>query len=888
MGIFMFSGPVFADPDPNTPDPNVSQDVQVEQADGEQPSCYDEVGGIGWLVCPGTSFLANVIDGAYNIIDQLIKVDPLPSDTKSPIYVVWSYIKAITNLVFVIFLFIVIYSQLTGYGINNYGIKRILPRLIVAAIAVNLSFIICTLAVDVSNIVGGSLLGFFEGVLNDALANSQISNVATSTSVSSIVGTILGVGAAGATVALAFTGGLTGLLWALIPIILSGAISVISAVITMAARQALIILLAIISPLAIVCCLLPNTEKWFQRWKQLFVSMLFFYPMFSFLYGVSRLAGLIVITSADSWLLVILGIAIEVLPLFFSLPLLRMSGTMLGRIDDLVRRGTFPAMRMATVSAAERQALARQNQLGGIGRFAQLPHNRLARYLEQRRMNRVIDLRESSISNEDRYRTRAMGREYFRGNGTLRRRGVDHYEREKMRMENQKDQTHYMAVFDRGFAADGTDNHVSVTQRRRINRINNEFTEAIAGDSIANAFANSVRFENMESRARIIQDGMADRNSQIYNQVLRTFNANDTQSRRKAVSAVLSDAITAKAHVDKEAKDIYNTYFNSIEPGNELTEILSDAIDSKDYNAMVPALQNILLRGDHDKIGAILRAKSASLYGDTAADKIMQKELRDTLVRYKVDDADIWSWAKANMMRAAMHSSGKDIASYIDFAAFMSGNTVAGDTDQSAINKVNSDTIIQGAKEALIVASQDRTVFNDLLDMQRQGVITKDTNDKLSLKFSIKQIRSAITSGQMEGDQLEALNNLLTGGVNKYGVNDAWIQENKTAIIANLRDFLSGLSPSQLAAIKTATIVSINDALLKLAPSDRRMLNHNEISGILADAVEAQSAALCRSNAVTDRNRMNAQVRDMLGIREIDPRGRTTNLQGGTQDAVRI
>ena len=98
----MLSGPVFATP-ADTPDPDTTTTAPAdeEQDDTEQPTCYDEVGGVGWLICPGTGFLANIIDGAYNIIEQLIKVDPLPGDKESPIYVVWSYIKNITNLVFV-------------------------------------------------------------------------------------------------------------------------------------------------------------------------------------------------------------------------------------------------------------------------------------------------------------------------------------------------------------------------------------------------------------------------------------------------------------------------------------------------------------------------------------------------------------------------------------------------------------------------------------------------------------------------------------------------------------------------------------------------------------------------------------------------------------------
>ena len=884
----MLSGPVFADPDPNAPTDGTSEQApaEEEQDDTNQPTCYDEVGGVGWLICPGTGFLANVIDGAYNIIEQLIRVEPLPSDTESPIYVVWSYVKNITNLVFVIFLLIVIYSQLTGYGINSYGIKRVLPRLIVAAIAVNLSFIICTLAVDLSNVIGGSILGLFDKILNDALVNSQISDVAASTSVASIVATILGIGTVGTVVALTFAGGVTGVLWALIPIILSGALAVISAVITMAARQALIILLAMISPLAIVCCLLPNTEKWYQKWKQIFFSMIIFYPMFSILYGASRLAGLIVITSATNWLSVVLGIAIEVLPLFFSIPLLRMSGTMLGRIDGMVHRAGAPAVGMASRASMERQAIARQKQLSGTGRLASLPHNRLARYLEQRRMNREVDLKEAAISNDDRYRSRAMGREYFNSRGRLNRRGVEHYEREERRLENAGERNYYLAAFDQGFKTDGTDSRVGRSQMGRISRINDNYQRAIVNDSIASAYANSVRFENMENRAQTIQDGMKDQNSRIYSQVMSTFNATDTGSRQKAVSAVLSDAINAKARVDREAKDNYTTYFNSIEPGDELTRILENSFDNKDYNAMVSALQTMAVRGDYDKIGAVLRAKSSGIYGDTATDKIMQKELRDSLIRMKADDASLWAWSKANMIRSAMHGGGKEIASYIDFATFMNGGTIDGDVDADAIAKVNSDAIIQGITDSGIAKGQDRTVFGDILDMQRKNVIVQ-ANGKLSTKFSIKQLRSAATSGAMDGDQLAALNNLLTGGIKKHGANDPWIQQNKDAIISNIVEFLSGMSASQLASAKTATIESLNDALMELDSTDIRTLNGHNISGLLADALTEQSAALCRPNAVTDRNKMNAAVREMLGITEINPNG--PNIRpGGTQDAQRI
>ena len=51
-------------------------------------------------------------------------------------------------------------ATIGGYGLDNYGIKRMLPKLIVGVIVVNASFYICGLLVDLSNVVGSSAFNF--------------------------------------------------------------------------------------------------------------------------------------------------------------------------------------------------------------------------------------------------------------------------------------------------------------------------------------------------------------------------------------------------------------------------------------------------------------------------------------------------------------------------------------------------------------------------------------------------------------------------------------------------------------------------------------------------------------------------------------------------------
>ena len=224
-------------------------------------NCKDQLESIGWLVCPTTGKISEAVDWLYEKIEGILTISPTPAKDGSPFYEVWKYIKGITNIAFIIFLLVVIYSQITGLGINNYGIKKALPKLIVAAILVNLSFLICQLAVDTSNIVGNGLRGVFNSIAEAAIpaaSGGEMSRVAYAEMYTSIAG-----GAA-----LAVGGGIiafeTGAIWMLIPVVLGALVAVVSGLITIALRQAVVALLIMIAPLAMVANILPNTEQWFK------------------------------------------------------------------------------------------------------------------------------------------------------------------------------------------------------------------------------------------------------------------------------------------------------------------------------------------------------------------------------------------------------------------------------------------------------------------------------------------------------------------------------------------------------------------------------------------------------------------------------------------------
>ncbi|MEO7904841.1 MAG: hypothetical protein ABIR91_03550, partial [Candidatus Saccharimonadales bacterium] len=113
--------------------------------------------GIGWLVCSVTNFLATGMDWVFDALSGFVEVQALSTDGNSTMHRVWNIMRGFANVAFVIAFLIIIYSQLTSVGMSNYGIKKLLPRIIIAAILVNVSYWICAIAIDLSNILGYSL-----------------------------------------------------------------------------------------------------------------------------------------------------------------------------------------------------------------------------------------------------------------------------------------------------------------------------------------------------------------------------------------------------------------------------------------------------------------------------------------------------------------------------------------------------------------------------------------------------------------------------------------------------------------------------------------------------------------------------------------------------------
>jgi hypothetical protein len=269
---------------------------------------------LDWIVCP-------ILEGFSNFIDWIMGfvADSLEWEISPKLLGVWTSFLPIANVAFAIVFMIVIYSTATGIGLTNYSIKKILPRLVVIAVAINVSYYICAALADLSNIVGANLgylfpdgedYNFGDGV-TDAFAK-----------IGSTIAVVL---------LLVFCGGAMGL-------------AAITILLALTARYAALYLLVAISPLAAVCALLPQTEKWAQKWLKTYVQLLVAYPIFMLawhgvrwiqfthvLYDTGNIAD-----NVAGWLVSLL---LPIAPLFVIMPALKFGGGLMSKMAGGIEKG---------------------------------------------------------------------------------------------------------------------------------------------------------------------------------------------------------------------------------------------------------------------------------------------------------------------------------------------------------------------------------------------------------------------------------------------------------------------------------------------------------------------------------------------------------------------
>ncbi|MDX1765644.1 MAG: hypothetical protein R3313_01680 [Candidatus Saccharimonadales bacterium] len=301
-----------------------------------------------WLLCPIIDGLFRAVDVLYRgFIVPLLIIDPLtdsedPFSADATVYEIWNNFRILANvLFFIVFLAAVFGQSLSSFSyFNAYEIRKIIPRLVLGIIGVQLSWYLVGFALDVFNVLGAGIRGLilapieginFEVNLDFAGIWNEIAAAV------GIVGTTTGI-------VLALQGGLlSGIPLVLFPIVMG----VLLVVITLIARRLMVMVLIVIAPVAFVAWVLPNTEKIFKKWWEYFWKLMMMYPLIVALMASGELMAKIVVGantaadgSAESVLTGMLGIITLFAPYFMIPATFRFAGQAVAEVaNGLDRRG---------------------------------------------------------------------------------------------------------------------------------------------------------------------------------------------------------------------------------------------------------------------------------------------------------------------------------------------------------------------------------------------------------------------------------------------------------------------------------------------------------------------------------------------------------------------
>lgn len=318
--------------------------------DAKQSYCQENGGFLSWMLCPAIADGAATATGLLGSITDLTtthkSIIEQFSDQGSAIYKAWSSFRNLANIGFVIMLLVVVFSQVTNLGISNYNIKKILPKLIITAVLVNFSYLILGVAIDLSHIIGngiGSAIRTIAGESMSAEASAQASSI-----VSKIAGMVTGAGLIGGGVAIATTG--PALILPVVLFVITTVISVFFGFVMLTIRQAAIIMVIVLAPLAMVLYALPNTAAVTKKYISTLKALLMLYPMFVLATSAGALASTIIVGTSTDMLMLIVGGLLNVLPYFAIPSMTSKSLAGLGAITsgfDKIRGGALKGVGMA-------------------------------------------------------------------------------------------------------------------------------------------------------------------------------------------------------------------------------------------------------------------------------------------------------------------------------------------------------------------------------------------------------------------------------------------------------------------------------------------------------------------------------------------------------------
>lgn len=258
-----------------------------------QDDCPISEWGLRWFVCP----IITAIDQAVAPIDAILdKFLTFPeedfnasSSPGSAYYLAWGDFRDIAVSLLVLAALIMVIGQSMGLDLlDAYSIRKILPRLLLAAVLLSISWPLMAYVVgffnDLGNWIGDIILYPFQGLYPRASALTPV-GIAASIAGDTTVGIAAIAAALTASAALDIIGVIT--------LLLSLLLALVVAFVSLMIREMIIILCVITAPVAIVMYILPTTQRFWRFWRDALISALLMFPIIAAFLAAGRVLAIL-------------------------------------------------------------------------------------------------------------------------------------------------------------------------------------------------------------------------------------------------------------------------------------------------------------------------------------------------------------------------------------------------------------------------------------------------------------------------------------------------------------------------------------------------------------------------------------------------------------------
>lgn len=182
----------------------------------------------------------------------------------------WTIIRDLANISFIFILLLIAIS--TILGIEGYGVKKLLPKVIVAAVLINFSLVICRVIIDLSNLLALQFWNAFPGgdiktVLGNGLNPQWLLRVTDNFTAGGSIETL------GKIIVASVLGSI---------LILIAAFVIFAGVVYFIIRLIALWFLMIFSPIAFIGPVLPQTANYARDWWKKLMEQAFFAPAYLF------------------------------------------------------------------------------------------------------------------------------------------------------------------------------------------------------------------------------------------------------------------------------------------------------------------------------------------------------------------------------------------------------------------------------------------------------------------------------------------------------------------------------------------------------------------------------------------------------------------------------